>query len=218
MRKHFAIVGIVLMSAVVAVAQDVPKVETFIGYTYLRVNSATNVPAFSANGGGGQFVVNFGKWIGAVADIGAVHNGNIGGNQLDTTLTSFMFGPRVPFRFWERVTPYAQMLFGGMYASTSTRVDIPWEQIEHPSNPIAIPPQLAPRTGRAVSLRAAAQQTAFAMALGGGVDIKITKYMSLRPIGLDWQMSRLQNLRSLEDNNQHHIRYTAGLNFTFGAQ
>jgi opacity protein-like surface antigen len=218
MRTHFALVGIGLIFAVVAVAQDIPKVETFVGFTYNRVNSATNVPAFSANGGGGQFVVNFGKWVGAVADIGATHNGNVGGYHLDSTLTSFMFGPRIPFRFWERVTPYAQMLFGGVYASTSTRVDIPWEQIDRPSNPIAIPPVLAPRTGPAVALRASAQQTAFAMALGGGLDIKITKYMSFRPIGLDWQMTRLQNLRSLEDNNQHHIRYTTGLNFTFGAQ
>jgi hypothetical protein len=56
------------------------------------------------------------------------------------------------------------------------------------------------------------------MTLGGGLDIKINKYVSFRPIGLDWYMTRLQNLRSLEDHNQDNIRYTTGLNITWGAQ
>jgi hypothetical protein len=56
------------------------------------------------------------------------------------------------------------------------------------------------------------------MALGGGLDIKLSKYVSFRPIGLDWYMTRLQNMRTLGDNNQHNIRYTTGLNFTFGRE
>jgi hypothetical protein len=56
------------------------------------------------------------------------------------------------------------------------------------------------------------------MALGGGLDIKIAKWVSFRPVGLDWFMTRLQNLRSVDDNNQHHLRYTTGFNFTIGAQ
>jgi hypothetical protein len=31
-------------------------------------------------------------------------------------------------------------------------------------------------------------------------------------------MTRFQNMRSLNDNNQHNLRYTTGFNFTLGAQ
>jgi hypothetical protein len=216
MMKSITVVGAVLLLALAAAAQDVPRAEIFLGYTYTRANSATDVPAFSANGGGGQFVYNFGKWIGAVADLGAVHNGNIGGYHLDTTMTNFLFGPRVPIRVHSRVTPYFQMLFGGVYASTSARVEVPADSVVLP--PVVQPVNTPVQRGDVVALRASAQQTAFAMALGGGLDIKINKIVSFRPIGLDWYMTRLQNLRSMNDNNQHHLRYTTGFNFTLGAQ
>src|SRR5882672_10767700 len=106
MKKSITVIGVVVLFALTAAAQDVPQMETFLGYTYVRANSATNVPAFSANGGSGQYVYNFNKWIGGVADIGAVHNGNIHNIHLDTTVANFLFGPRVPVRLWSRVTPY----------------------------------------------------------------------------------------------------------------
>jgi hypothetical protein len=98
------------------------------------VNSASNVPAFSANGGAGQFVMNPGKWFGAVADIGAVHNGNISGNHLDTTLTNFLFGRRIPIRGSIRFTPYSQTLLDGVYASTSVGVTVPPGTVVLPSS------------------------------------------------------------------------------------
>src|SRR5262249_29906011 len=104
--RSIAILGALSLFVLTAAAQDTPRAETFLGYTYMRVNSASNVPAFSANGGSGQFVLNFGKWVGAVADLGAVHNGNVGGFHLDTTLTHFLFGPRIPLRISHRFTPY----------------------------------------------------------------------------------------------------------------
>lgn len=213
MKKIIAVLGAVSLFAVVLAAQEYPRGEVFLGFTYTRVNSATNVPAFSANGGGGQFVFNLGKWIGAVADVGAVHNGNIGGYQLDTTLTNFLFGPRIPLRIHSRVTPYFQALWGGVYGSTSYPITIP------PDTPIVspLPPNYSNVTN-AVGLRAKAAQTAFAQAYGGGIDIKCNNWLTFRPIGLDYFMTRLQNLRTAGDNNQHNLRYTTGFNFTFGAR
>ena len=40
-------VMLVLLTCAFSTAQDTPKAEVFLGYTYLRANSATNVPAFS---------------------------------------------------------------------------------------------------------------------------------------------------------------------------
>ncbi len=218
MKKNVAVIGAALLFALVAAAQDVPRFETFLGYDFTRANSATNVPAFSMNGGVGQVAFNFNHWIGFVADLGAVHNGNISGNHIDTTLTNFLFGPRVSIRKWSRVTPYFEFLWGGVYGASSTAVEIP---VGTPTLPIVIPPGLVPtpyQTGYESGLRVKRDQTAFAMTIGGGLDIKINKHASFRPIGLEYFMTRLQNWSDLQDRNQNNLRYTAGVNFTFGAQ
>jgi opacity protein-like surface antigen len=163
------------------------------------------------NGGSGQAAVNFNKWIGFVMDLGAVHNGNIGGNHLDSTLTNYLFGPRVSLRY-SRFTPYFNVWLGGVHASNSIAVSaIPIAAQPLPGYPTVTP-------GQPVTLRAVASQTAFAWGVGGGLDIRITKVVSFRPVGLDYLMTRLQNYRSLDDNNQHNLRYTTGINFTFGAR
>ena len=214
MKKNLCLPALVCLAAAVASAQDHPKAETFFGYTYTRFNSATNVPAFSANGGGGQLAVNANKWLGFVMDIGAVHNGNISGAHLDTTMTNFLFGPRFSIRR-SRLTPYFNILFGGVHGSTSTSLS---------GIPVATPLPVLPGSttpvppNTPVTLRASASQTAFAMTTGGGLDIKINRHVSFRPIGLDYMLTRLQNFRSLSDNNQHNLRYTTGLNFTFGGE
>jgi hypothetical protein len=218
MKNLALLMAVILPTCAVVAAQDTPKAEVFLGYTYLRVNSASNVPAFSANGGGGQIVVNFGKWFGAVADIGSVHNGNIGGYHTDTTLTNFLFGPRIPIRVSHRVIPYVQTLFGGVYGSSSVGITVPPGTVVLPPSVQPVSSTAATNAANAVGLRAATQQTAFAMAVGGGLDIKINHIVSFRPIGVDYFMTRLQNLRSANDNNQHDIRYTTGFNFTFGGE
>jgi len=218
MRKLFALTALVALSSLMAYAgDDHPTVETFAGFTYMRANSATNVPAFSTNGGGGQLAVNFNKWVGFVMDIGAVHNGNISDVHLDTTFVNYLWGPRISLRY-SRITPYFNVLFGGMRASSSIALNaIPVPPSA--TQPIYLPGQTTPLPANTpVTLRAVTSQTAFAMATGGGLDIKINKYVSFRPIGLDYMMTRLQNVRDLNDRNQHHLRYTTGFNFTFGAQ
>jgi hypothetical protein len=217
MQKRFALVIMVLLTGVLAMAQDVPRVETYVGYNYARINSSTDVPSFSANGGSAQFAVNVNQWLGFVADVGAVHNGNIEDIHLDTTLTNFLFGPRISIRKG-RVVPFFNVLLGGVHASTSGQVNVTLPPNYPSGQPIipGLPPGWTP--GSAVTLRANASQTAFAFALGGGMDIKINKHVSFRPISLDYYMTRLQNLRSQQDKNQDHIRVGVGFNFTFGAQ
>ena len=217
MSKSISIIAVVLLCALTAAAQDYPRVETFVGYTYQRANSATNVPAFSMNGGSGQFAVNFNKVIGFVMDLGAVHNGDISGQHLDTTMSNYLFGPRLSIRS-SRVRPYFNVLFGGVHVGTSYGVSalIP-PGTPLPSQPIYIPGTNTPiGPGTPVSARLVSSQTAFGMVAGGGLDIKINRWVSFRPVGLDYYLTRLQNLRSANDNNQNNLRYTTGFNFTFG--
>jgi opacity protein-like surface antigen len=218
MRNSLSIIAAALLCALAAAAQDTPRVETFVGYTYQRANSATDVPAFSMNGGSGQVAVNFNKWIGFVMDMGAVHNGNVSGLHIDNTLSNYLFGPRVSLRY-SRIRPYFQTLFGGAHFGTSVRASLV-EPPGIPTQPIFIPGEgnVPVGPGQPVTARLVHSQTAFGMTVGGGLDIKINKWVSFRPVGLDYYLTRLQNMRSANDNNQHHLRYTTGFNFTFGAQ
>lgn len=218
MTKRASIIGLASLFSLTSAAEDIPRMETFLGYSYVRFHSATNVPAFSANGGDGQYVYNFNRWIGAVADLGAVHNGNISGVQFDSTVANFMFGPRMTIHHASRFVPYGQALWGGVYATTSIPVDV--VLAPGASHPIYIPGSgtIINNLQQAFGARVSASQTAFAMAVGGGLDIKISKHLNFRPIGLDYYLTRLQNFRTANDNNQHNLRYIAGINFTFGAQ
>ena len=218
MQKILALSALVALCSLTAfAADDHPKMELFAGYNYTRANSATNVPAFSMNGGAGQFFVNFNRWVGFGMDIGAVHNGNITDRHIDTTMVNYLFGPRVSLRY-SRITPFFNVLFGGARVSTSTAVNaIPVPPT--PTQPIYLPGQTTPvPPNTPVSLRAIHAQTAFGMTAGGGLDIKITKVVSFRPVELEYFLTRLQNIEDLNDRNQNHLRYMAGFNFTFGAQ
>src|SRR4051794_23317385 len=115
MNKTWSVIALGLVATVVMSAEDYPRFENFWGFTYMRANSASNVPAFSANGGSGQFAVNASKHLGFVMDIGAVHNGNISDAHLDSTFINSLFGPRLSLRY-SRVRPYSNVLFGGVPA------------------------------------------------------------------------------------------------------
>ena len=201
--KRFAVgIGSVLLFSVVAsAAENGTQMETFLGYTFTRVGSASNVSPFSMNGGSGQFAYNFNDWLGGVADLGAVYNGSIHNIHLDSTVANFLLGPRVSIRHWSRVRPYFQTLFGGVYATTSTAAS----GLESITD---IPP--------GANLRAVRQQAVFALTAGGGLDIKINKHVSFRPVQLEYFLTRLHNYRDPTDDSQHSLRYSAGFNFTFG--
>jgi outer membrane protein OmpA-like peptidoglycan-associated protein len=211
MKKCILIIGAAAFFVGAAVASDVPKVGVFLGYEYVRFNnSSSDLAAFSANGGGGQFMYNFNGWLSGVADLGIVHNNNRNGFRLDSNFGNYLFGPRFSIRR-KRVTPYFQVLFGGVYAVASGGVN----GILDPSAPNPFPALLP---GGPISARISTSQNAFAMTAGGGLDIKISRHVSFRPIGLDYYMTRLSDLRDFGDDTQHNIRYSAGVMFLIGGE
>jgi hypothetical protein len=199
--------GVFLLCAFTVAAQDVNRTEGFLGFTLVRFGSSTNAPSFTSSGGSGQFAYNLNRWLGGVADLGAVHNGYFDNFRVDNTTTSFLFGPRLSFRY-QRMRPYFQVLFGGVYDAASYGIE---------GSLLSPLPPYPGFASESVTARIMRSQTAFAMTVGGGLDIQINKYLRFRPIGLDFFLTRLENLRTLGDNSQHNLRYTTGLNFTFGA-
>ena len=222
MKTLISIAAVIFFAGMTGRAQVEPRVETFLGYTYTRANSATNVPAFSMNGGSGQVGVNFNRWIGFYMDMGAVHNGNVHDLHIDNTLSNYLFGPRLSLHY-SRIRPYFQVLFGGVHFGTSVGVANLVEATGAtappvPTQPIFIPGEgnVVVGPGQPVTGRLVHSQTAFGMTVGGGLDIKINRWVSFRPIQLEYFLTRLQHIQTLTDNNQNNLRYSTGFNFTFG--
>jgi outer membrane immunogenic protein len=207
MKKFIAVGIFFLLGAVAAFAQDLPRTEVYLGYQFARINSAINVPAFSANGGLGEIAFNFNKVFSGVASFPAIHNGNINNLHVDQTLFGYMFGPRVHFRFG-RLTPFGEALFGASYDTRSFRVP----------NTFFSPVLGQPVT---VTTRFVNSSTAFSMAVGGGLDLPINHRLSFRPIKLDYYLTRFQPIfipglgEANRDRNQNNLLYSTGINFRF---
>jgi hypothetical protein len=56
------------------------------------------------------------------------------------------------------------------------------------------------------------------MAVGGGLDWKIAKRISFRPIAVDYVLTRFPSLLTGTRQNQNSIAASAGIIFTFGEQ
>jgi outer membrane protein OmpA-like peptidoglycan-associated protein len=210
MNRIAVTIGAMFLASWIAAAQEVPRVGAYLGYDYVRFNSATNIPAFSANGGGGQVILNFNNWLSGVGDLGAVHKSAIGAFHGDTTIGNLLIGPRFTLRKSHHVHPYFQILWGVAHATTSSQIEV---------MPVYPQPVVGGATvipGQAVTARLLTSDTGFGMTVGGGIDIKISKHVTFRPIGVDYYLTRLTNLRTADDKNQNNLRYSAGLAFWFG--
>jgi opacity protein-like surface antigen len=107
--------------AVTAGAQEsAPKVDIFAGYSYLQANpGVAGVDSFHLHGGSASVAYNYNHWLSAVADFGGYNNGNILGTGASGTLSTYLFGPRVSYRHFRRITPFGQVLFGVGHAGSN---------------------------------------------------------------------------------------------------
>lgn len=60
-----------------------------------------------------------------------------------------------------------------------------------------------------------ASNNGFAMAVGGGVDVPVSKRIAIRPLQFDYFLTRYE-WKSLGINNQSNFRYQAGIVYAFG--
>jgi hypothetical protein len=99
-------------------AQEVPKIDASVSYSYLRANPAmTGLNDFNLNGGSASVAYNVKDWLSGVADFGGYHVGSANGVNVDGTLSTYLFGPRITYRT-RRFSPFAQALFGTAHADS----------------------------------------------------------------------------------------------------
>jgi OmpA family len=181
-----------------------PRVELFMGYSYLRA-----VPALAArnrlewlNGGSTSVAFNLNRYLGLVGDFGGFNETRlllVSGNPPIVTgpfqpvdsgsVFTFLGGPRLSFRSHERFTPFVQALFGDILATQEMRC---------PSCTPSLP-----------------TQNAFALTAGGGLDIKLHHHLAIRVIQAEYMMTRFENF-SGKTAAQNDMRLSSGLVFRFG--
>lgn len=181
-----------------------PKVELFLGYSYVRA-----VPEYEAgnrivdlNGGSASLAYNFNRYLGIVADVGGYDDSKV---QLagrrpyvvadsSGTAYSFLAGPRLSFRGNRRLTPFAQALFGEARASDVTI-----------------------SSGCAgVGCTVLPEETKFAFTAGGGLDYRLHHHLSLRLIQAEYLMTNFEDHSTGKSASQNDERFSSGIVFRFG--
>ena len=160
MRNALCVFSLLLLAALPAAAQDTPKAEVSVGYSYIRTNPATpGIDSFNMNGGSASVAGNFNNWLGVVGDFGGYKVGKINGVDVNATTYTYLFGPRVSWRGNDRITPFAQVLFGGAHI-------------------------------RASAFGLTGSENAFALSAGGGVDVKVNDWLAIRPVQFEYLHTR----------------------------
>src|SRR4051812_25329361 len=176
MRKYVALVGLLLLTAGAALAQEFPKVETSPAFMFIRSSpnlshsffvvppgggppvQITGGNNFNCAGGGGTIAYNLTSMFAIAADLGGCRffGNTVGlGNTITGNQFTYLFGPRLTFRNASPFRPFFELNFGGDRLSASCK------------------------SSAGQCLNAAGTSTysknAFAMTVGGGFDIQINK-------------------------------------------
>ena len=186
-----------LLGAATAAAQTgagsiaVPQLEIAAGYSYLRPR--TVVPAsFNMHGGSVSVAANVNKWLGFVGEVAYVSTKNVPPSGFTLNITSYMFGPRISYRGHDRLVLFAHDLVGVGHAG-GTLYTVGFQQ------------GTAPPTA----------QNAFAMALGGGLDVNLGRHWAIRAVQTDWLFTTFPNGA---ENRQHSFRFTTGIVWRIGGR
>ena len=192
MRKFIAAAAIILAMTLVAGAQEVPQVELFAGYSlfhYDQMDVSNFVgPGVSINqnlnGWNGAVQFNINKWLGAVADFSGHYGTPVdvtGVGSVTGNTYNALFGPQINVR-GKSLKGFGHVLFGLNHFRLNDS------------------PALAFTGG---------SDNAFALALGGGIDVHVHKSIYVRPVQFDYIMS--QHDLGLNLGHQNNWRFSAGI-------
>ena len=197
-RNVVLFLGVVLLSAMPVFAQDDQgKAEISGNYSYIRFNPQNNnisgLGAFSLNGGGGAFTYFFTSLVGVKAEFegyGSTTRPLPNGSPVSANLFTYNVGPEIKLRSG-KFQPFAEAMFGGAHSNVNSNTCAEVGCLHSPSN------------------------NAFDFIVGGGLDIKVTQSIALRPGQFDYILTRFGNSFTNGNNNQSNFRFQAGVVFSF---
>jgi outer membrane immunogenic protein len=191
------------------------KFEVSGDYSYMRFNpTLTGLQSRAFNGGGGAAQFNFGKGFGIKADFQGY-----GSTSWTTTISAPLVTPHgiVPAAKYTTNGNMFTYLFGPVFGIHKKRFDAYVEYLlgGSASNGYANLEKAIVAGGGTIT--AAGEQHPFTMALGGGVDLNLSKKIALRLGEADWVLTRYTNPIT-STNNQNSFRYVGGIVFKFGGE
>jgi len=216
MQRLLVLVLLIAGSASFALAQSTnadpyPKVEVFVGWAVLgeRNSSEINFGSFKVKSGfntekgfEASLIGNFNKYLGLKGDFSAYFNHHDDGLavvsqspsvtqnfKLKTKLFNFLAGPEIKARNSTRLTPWAHALFGIAHQRVAFET-----------------------AGSTLTLSTQVTHTGFAMALGGGLDIRATDRFSFRAL-MDYNPVWVGKLSSGSNDRRDHLRISLGILF-----
>lgn len=192
MRNLFIVACLLLLMPCLALAQDAPRVEVFGGYSYLR-GDEEDFPETDLHGWNVSGNVNLNKWFGVKADFSGHYNDfQISpGVKADLNTHLFLGGVQFTSYKYEKASPFVHALLGVARSGFSV------------SSAVA---GTGPRS---------LHDNAFALVLGGGLDVRINKALAWRAAQIDYVLTTFDDLR---DDRQHNLRLSTGLVLRLGDQ
>ena len=189
---------------------EYPKVEIFAGFSAIGdANGGDQAGAdFDANQGfQASLIRNVNKYVGIKGDF-SFHFDTESGQGLFTQpcatppcslvtqnftlksrLYNFLAGPEIKARNSTRLTPFAHALFGAAHGNIGLKT-----------------------SGAGVSLSDSATDTGFAMAFGGGLDIRATRRVSFRAM-MDYNPTFIGETDAGRRNRLDNVRLSLGILF-----
>jgi outer membrane immunogenic protein len=162
------------------------SIDLTVMYSELRANAPVGgCGCFWMAGGTGELSFPVWRNFSAVMEAGGQHTGNIPGANVGLSLVTGMGGLRRRFPTRTKFQPFGQALFGGVHGFDSY---------------FPAPVGKLPTT----------YDTSFAMAIGGGVDVAVSRHVWLRILQADYYYSELRNVQG---DRQNQFRLGAGIVF-----
>jgi outer membrane immunogenic protein len=193
-RSMCIFVNVLLLSlSLAAVAQQKPSntLDASITFSELHANAPVGgCGCFWMAGGTGEFSYPVWRNFSAVAEVAGHSTSNIPGFNAGLSLVSGMGGARMRVPNHTRFQPFVQVLFGGVHGFDS-----------YFPAPVGKLPT--------------SYDTSFAMAVGGGLDIAISRHVWIRALKADYNYS---SLRNLQGDNQNQLRIGTGILFRGGGK
>jgi outer membrane immunogenic protein len=194
MTSRIALFAVLIGFAHQVTAQTAPaqslaaaQLEVTLAYSADRTNGVVGGRGcFWMDGGKAEASAYFGRGLSVVAELAGAHANNINSAGESLSLVSYLFGPRYTLVTRSKLTPFAQLLAGGVHGFDG----------------------MFPGPGLYIS-----NPDAFAFAAGGGFNLRLSRRLALRLVQADYFQTQLPND---ENNRQNHLRISGGLTFRFG--
>jgi hypothetical protein len=174
MKRMALLIALLMVTVVIATAQETPTFQVFGGYSYMNVGSSPHQKGFGLNGWNAQASWNLTNWLAATADFGGYYGSP---SAVSVHNYTYLFGPTLSYRT-QHVVPFAHALFGGGHV-----------------------------TGKVGGLTST--KNAFAMVVGGGLDLPIKGHFGVRVAQVDWLRSQYFG------TSQNGVRVSTGVMFNF---